>query len=415
MLIPWFVLVGVVLIVMAFSSHLVRRLPLSPAILYLGVGALIGPLGAELLPAKPLRHAATLELLAEIAVLITLFAVGLRLRVPLARRLWGVPIRLATLGMAITTVLSAGLAWWLLGLPWGAALLLGATLAPTDPVLASEVQVRQPGDRDSVRFSLTAEGGLNDGTAFPAVMLALGVMGLHELGELGWRWLLVDVLWAGGAGLLLGWLCGNAVARAVLYLRERGHALQHEEFLVFGVIALVYGMALWIHAYGFLAVFAAGAALTHCELCREGPSSKEPQDAAHSSRLINFGAQCEHLAEVALVLVLGASLAWATWDLRTLAFALLLTLLVRPLSVLLSVPRRLMAPGPRRLVAWFGIRGVGSLYYLCYAVNHDLPQALAEPVVSAALITIAVSIVAHGVSSTPLMERHLARRGQGRS
>ncbi|MCW7539427.1 cation:proton antiporter [Aquabacterium sp. A7-Y] len=418
MLVPWFVLVGAVLIVMAFSSHLVQRLPLSPAIVYLGVGALIGPLGAELLPIKPLRHAETLELLAEIAVLITLFAVGLRLRVPFSPRLWAVPIRLATLGMAVTTGLGMLAAHWVLGLPWPAALLLAAVLAPTDPVLASEVQIRQPGDRDAVRFSLTAEGGLNDGTAFPAVMLALGWMGVHELGAFGWRWIAVDLLWAVGAGLALGWWCGKAMAWAVARLRESGHRLEHEEFLVFGVIALVYGMALGIRAYGFLAVFAAGAALGHCELCGAfraqggeavGDDASEPRDAAHSSRLIQFSVQCEHLAEVALVLLIGSALAWADWSARAVLFAAVLTGVVRPLAVLATVPRRLIERGPRRLVAWFGIRGVGSLYYLCYAYGEDVARSHAEPVASAALITIAVSILAHGISSTPLMERYMAR------
>ncbi|AKJ30254.1 cation:proton antiporter [Caldimonas brevitalea] len=412
MLIPWFVLVGAVLIVMAFSSRWVQRLPLSPAILYLGVGALVGPLGANMLSVEPMRHAAQLELLTEIAVLITLFAVGLRLRIPFSLAEWAVPIRLATLGMVLTTALTALVAWALLGVPWTAALLLGAILAPTDPVLASDVQIHEPGDRDRVRFSLTAEGGVNDGTAFPAVMLALGVMGLHEIGAYGWRWVLVDVVWAVGAGLLLGWLCGKLVGRAVLRLRGTGHSLESEEFLVFGVIALVYGIALAIKAYGFLAVFATGAALTHTEMCNRVEPADAP-DAAHSSRLINFSAQCERLAEVAVVLLIGASLAWVEWEWKTVGFALIVTVLVRPLAVLASVPRRFLSRAQRRLVAWFGIRGVGSVYYLTYAVGHDVDQALAEPVASAALIAIALSILVHGVSSTPLMERYSRRRDRG--
>ncbi|RZI81501.1 MAG: sodium:proton antiporter [Rubrivivax sp.] len=407
--IAWFVLVGSVLIVMAFSGHLVKRLPLSPAIIYLGVGALIGPLGGSLLQVSPERSTPAVELLTEVAVLITLFTVGLRLRVPFSWAAWAVPLRLATGGMVITTAGIAMLGWLLLDLPWQAALLLGAILSPTDPVLASEVQLRHPGDRDNLRFSLTAEGGLNDGTAFPGVMLALGLMGLHEVGEWGWRWLAVDVMWAISAGLVLGWACGHMVGRAVHRLRQSGHPLEAEEFLAFGMIALVYGAALLIQAYGFLAVFAAGASLSHCERSLRADKTSHP-DGAHSSRLIHFSAQSEHLAEVAVVLVIGASLASISWDWVTVAFALLVMTVARPLSVLATVPRRLLPGHQRALVAWFGIRGVGSVYYLAYAIDHGVDGAVARTLTSAVMIAITLSIVAHGISATPLMARYMRRR-----
>lgn len=407
--IAWFVLVGAVLIAMAFSNHLVKRLPLSPAILYLGVGAVVGPLGVRMLDLSPQDSMPWLELLTEVAVLITLFTVGMRLRAPLSLSAWAVPLRLATVGMVITTASIALIAWLLLDMPWPASLLLGAILSPTDPVLASEVQVRHPEDRDGLRFSLTAEGGLNDGTAFPGVMLALGLMNLHDIGDLGWRWLAVDVVWAVPAGLALGGLCGYAVGRAVHALRQSGHPLEAEEFLAFGVIALVYGAALLIHAYGFLAVFAAGAALAHCE--RSLRADKTPhQDGAHASRLIHFSAQSEHLAEVAIVLIIGASLASVSWHWPTVAFALLVMAVARPVAVLATVPVRLMAPPQRRLVAWLGIRGVGSVYYLAYAINHGIDGTAARTLTSAVMITIFVSILAHGITATPLMGRYMKRK-----
>ena len=141
-------------------------------------------------------------------------------------------------------------------------MLLGAILAPTDPVLASDVQVANPGDHDRLRFGLTGEGGLNDGTAFPFVMLGLGWLGLHELGEGGWRWWTVDVLWAVAGGLGLGYLLGTLVGRLIIYLRVRHReALGSDEFISLGLIALTYGLALLSLTYGFLAVFAAGLAL----------------------------------------------------------------------------------------------------------------------------------------------------------
>jgi NhaP-type Na+/H+ or K+/H+ antiporter len=409
MLIAWFVLVGMVLVAMAFSSHLVQRLPLSPAIVYLCVGAAAGPAGFDLIALDPIRGAALLERLTEIAVLVTLFAVGLRLKVPLRWSAWRLPVRLATWGMVLTTALIALAGWALLGLLPAAALLLGAVLAPTDPVLASDVQIHEPGDRDAVRLSLTAEGGLNDGTAFPAVMLALGLLGLHELGPLGWRWVALDLLWAAGAGLALGWGCGVGAGRAILALRRGGRPLEYEEFLVFGLIALTYGLALWLQAYGFLAVFAAGAGLARVEGHGREARGRDP-DAGHASRLSNFSGQCERLAEVAIVLLIGAMLAWLQWRWQLLAFALGVLLVARPLTVLAVLPRDAVTAGQRRLVAWFGIRGVGSVYYLSFAARHGLDPAWAHTVAAAVFFTIALSILLHGISATPLMERYRVRR-----
>jgi len=409
-MIPWFVLVGAVLVVMAFSNHLVQRLPLSPAIVYLAVGVAVGPLGMRMLEVDPLEHPHVLEVLTEIAVLITLFAVGLRLQLPLRWSAWRAPVRLATWGMVVTVALIALLGHLWLALPLGAAVLLGAVLAPTDPVLASDVQIHEPGDRDAVRLSITAEGGLNDGMAFPFVMLGLGLLGAHEIGEWGWRWWAVDLLWAVPAGLGIGWLCGLAAGHGMAWLRARGHPLESEEFLVFGLIALAYGLALLLKAYGFLAVFAAGAGLCHLERCRREHEADPAVDASHSSRLHNFALQCERLAEVALVLLIGALLAWVQWSWTLLLFALVVLVVVRPIAVALVLPRGSATRHQRRLIAWFGIRGVGSVYYLTYALGFGADPGWARPLVSAVLVTITLSILLHGISATPLMERYHRRR-----
>ena len=153
-----------------------------------------------------------------------------------------------------------------LGLSWGAAVLLGAVLAPTDPVLASDVQVEHAADRDRLRFSLTGEAGMNDGTAFPFVMLGLWLMNLHAPGTSIWRWMAVDLVWAVAGGLGVGTLIGTLVGQLVIYLRRKHRvALGLDEFLSLGLIGLSYGLALAAHAYGFLAVFAAGLALRRIE------------------------------------------------------------------------------------------------------------------------------------------------------
>ena len=191
--------IGALLVAVAVVASFVKRLPLTETMIYLIAGAVLGPLGLGLFSLDALASAALLERLAEIAVIVSLFTAGLKLRVPLRDPQWWTPLRLAFVSMALTVglVTLAGVAW--LGLPLGAAVLLGAVLAPTDPVLASDVQLENVRDRDRLRFSLTGEAGLNDGTAFPFVMLGLGLLGLHELGAAGWRWWAVDVAWAIGA------------------------------------------------------------------------------------------------------------------------------------------------------------------------------------------------------------------------
>ncbi|RYF55946.1 MAG: sodium:proton antiporter, partial [Comamonadaceae bacterium] len=156
-----FVLVGFLLVVMTLTSSFIARVPLSSAILYLGVGVCIGPWGLGLLTLDPIQDAGLIERLTEIAVLISLFTVGLKLELPLRDARWRIPLQLATVSMLLTVGAITAVGVWLLNLPLGAAVLLGGILAPTDPVLASDVQVSDPQDRDRLRFGLTGEGGLN--------------------------------------------------------------------------------------------------------------------------------------------------------------------------------------------------------------------------------------------------------------
>src|SRR5512144_663953 len=229
---------------MALSGTLLKRLPVSTGMLYLAVGYGLGPAGWGLMALHPLEDAATLERMAEVTVLISLFATGLKLSLPLSHRHWRLPVRLAFVSMALTMALIAIVGLVGFGLSLGAAVLLGAILAPTDPVLASEIQVEGRHDRDRLRFSLTGEGSLNDGAAFPFVMLGLGLLGLHDLGTAGWRWFAVDVVWGISGGLLIGWALGTLLGHLVVYLRSHyKESVGLDEFLALGLIALTYGIA----------------------------------------------------------------------------------------------------------------------------------------------------------------------------
>jgi sodium/hydrogen antiporter len=421
----WFVVTGALLIGMALSSTVLKRLPITAAMFYLAVGAMLGPWGLGLLRISMLDDTSVLEWLTEIAVIISLFTAGLKLRLPVSDRRWRPAMRLAAIGMVLTISGIAAFAVWVLGLPLGAAVLLGAVLAPTDPVLASDVQVAHEHDAEPVRFSLTGEAGLNDGTAFPFVMLGLGLMGAHELGEFGWRWLAVDLVWAVAAGLGVGTLSGAGIGRLVIYLRrEHREAVGLDEFLALGLIALSYGLALLVHSYGFLAVFAAGLSLRRIER-QHSEVSPPPQvsQAGHSNdeqathpetapaymanAVLAFNEQLERLGELAVVLIIGALLA----DVETLGpglwTALILFALIRPLATMVTLVGTALSRTQRAFMAWFGVRGIGSVYYLAYALSHGVSGEPARVLADMTLVVVAASIIVHGVSVTPLMQRYV--------
>ena len=320
----WFLLIGALLLAMGLSRSLLKRSPFTSAIIYLAVGMIVGPTVLNLFHFNPLKEAKLMEVLTEVAVLISLFSAGVKMPVPFALARWRTPILLATASMAITVAAVAAFAHYVLGMPIGAGVLLGAIVAPTDPVLATDVQSRHPGDRDQLRFNLTCEAGMNDGSAFPFVVLGLGLLGLHDLGDFGLRWLLVDVLWATAAGIAIGVAAGVALARLSAKLRQAPY--QHDlmdDFLGLGLIGVVYGAAVLVDAWGFLAVFFAAVALRQTELRQSTATQRleqlsPPQQSAlptpalqpKPEPLVSIGSlvfkeHLERLSEVVLVLLVG--------------------------------------------------------------------------------------------------------------
>lgn len=431
----WALVVGVLLIAMALSGTLMKRLPLSASMFYLAVGYLLGTGGFGLMTADPHLVSGFLERVAEIAVLISLFSVGLKLGLPFSSHHWRLPLRLAFVSMTLVVGLIALVGFFLLGMPIGAAVLLGGILAPTDPVLASDVQVDEACDRDRLRFSLSGEGGFNDGAAFPFVMLGLGLLGLHELGAWGWRWLAIDVAWALLGGLFIGGLLGTLIGKLVVYLRTRHQeAVGLDEFLALGLIALAFGVATLASTYGFLAVFAAGLALQRVkERSRaqkapgEGTAGLQDKGAhlavathpnlagAYMMQAVRgFNEQMERIAELVIVLAVGAMLAYIHVDLETVLFLVLLFFVLRPVSVWLGLLGAQVSGDQRLLIAWFGIRGIGSIYYLMFALNHGFAGELANQAINLTLSAVAASIIVHGISVTPLMSLY-AKRQAGKS
>lgn len=411
----WSLFIGIVLVAMVLAGSLIDRLPLTSAMVYLAVGWLLGPSMANVLRPAPFEHAAVLERVSEAALLIALFAVGMQLGVPWRDWRWRLPMRLAFVSMAAMVAMVAAVGVWWLQLPLGAAVLLGAILAPTDPVLASGVPSEAGTRPDRLGFSLAGEGGLNDGAAFPFVMLGLGLLGIGDLGPGFSRWWTLDLLWATLGGFAIGAIVGAATGRLVVHLRSRhGEAVGLGEFLGLGLVGISYGLAQLCLASGFLAVFAAGLAL---QRVRERPPAAGHENGArsdHASEMLDsvkgFNERLEKLAELAVVMVVGAMLAYAKPLPAVWWFVPLVLVVLRPLSVAVSLPGEGLSVRQGALVAWFGIRGIGSVFYLLLALRQGLPAPIGDTLVSLTLWTVAVSIVVHGVSAQPLMRSYLAAR-----
>lgn len=424
--IHWFILIGSLMLARGLAATTISRSPFTSAIVYLCVGLLLGPMVLGIFRFNPIEESHLLETLTEIAVLVSLFSAGVKMPVPITRKRWAPAFRLAFVSMTINVGLVAAFAYYVLHLPLGAGVLLGAILAPTDPVLATDVQVRHADDRDQLRFTLTCEAGMNDGSAFPFVMLGLGLLGVHELGDFGWRWVLVDVIWATAGAIAIGALGGYLLGK--LSWKLRGSDPKHEvldDFVGLGLIAVVYGICVLFKAWGFLAVFFAGVALRQTELMLAGAhkdrqgllvpdaDASDPSEQATptvSAESLVFKEHIERLSELTLVLLLGGMVSIQNWNWQTVSTAVFLFVVARPLSVVLGLWGSDSSTRVRSIIGWFGVRGIGSIYYLMYAINHGLPKNLAQDMIQITIVVVMLSIIVHGTSVKPLLDKFWPKR-----
>lgn len=390
-----------VLIAIVALTHQ-RSRAFSPSVVYLALGA-AGAAGAALLDLGWLDlidDAGAVERLAELAVIVALFATGMRLDRPIGLRAWRSTILLLAVVMPITIAAVAAFGVVAMGLSAGAAIVLGAALAPTDPVLAGDLGVGPPGERDegSTGFALTSEAGLNDGLGFPFLYLGLVVAAGLDAGSLA-RWLAVDVLYAIAGGILIGAVGGWAISAAATRLRERDLvAAELDGWAAIGAVLAIYGVAQVAGTYGFLAAFAGGIAF------RRRERDHEYNVGVHA------GAETlERVLELAMILLLGSLVTFTGLGVPGLAgwaLAAVLLVAIRPLACLVAL-RSSGLDGPERLwVGWFGVRGVGSLYYAAAALGSGILSAReGEVVMWTVVAVVGVSIVAHGVTSAPLTRR----------
>jgi len=426
----WFLLIGVLLMFMALARGPIARLPLTDAMIYLAAGILAGPGCLGLVHADLVQNARPLAMLAEAGLVISLFSVGMHLRIRLSDRLWRLPLRLGVLAMVASVALMFGIAR-AMGANAGVALFLAAALAPTDPVLANKLRVREAGDAEPVRFALSGEGGLNDGAALPFALLGLALCGVHVPGVGNAAAFIGLVVWGVAGAIPNGAALATVCVRVVFHLRTRyGEAVGLDGFIAIGLMSVTYGVALLLHAYAFVAVFAAGVALRHEELRATGEQrpaealenvqlgertevAKDPQ-RAHvwlAEGMTGFTLEIERLAEFSVLLIIGCVIS-AHWremlDLRAVLCALVLVFVARPLAVIAAMAGSHADTPQRVLMAWMGIRGVGAFYYAVWGIDQA-GDAL-RPVLPAALDAIVLSVVLHGATAGYVLERYYRRQ-----
>jgi NhaP-type Na+/H+ or K+/H+ antiporter len=391
---------GLAFLAIAWLPLLLRDLPLSLPIICVLFGFAVFGLFASGDRPHPLLFPVATERVTEFVVIVALMGVGLKIGRPVSLRGWGLTWRLLAVAMPLTIAGAAMLGAWLLGLGLAAALLLGAVLAPTDPVLAADVQLGRPGsgEEDEVRFALTSEAGLNDGLAFPFTYLALAVAA-HGTISATWlaEWAVMDVLWRIAVGVGVGVLIGRALAMVLFRLPEEHQlAATGDSLVALSATLVAYGAAELVEGYGFLAVFVAAL------MVRAGERT-----SAYHARLHDFAEQIERMLTMLLLVLFGGAVATGlmapiTWP--AFGLALLFLFVVRPVAAWLSLLGTGRATRERAFIAFFGIRGVGSFYYLAYALNHgsfEKPDLLWATV---GLIVL-LSIFVHGILVTPIIRR----------
>jgi sodium/hydrogen antiporter len=400
-----FLVIGLLLLGVTMGSGWIARLPLSYALIYLLAGILLGPYGIGVIDLRP--DAEFLERLTEIVVIVSLFACGIKMNRPLNFWAWHSTVRLIGLLMPLSIAGVALISHFGLGLNWGAAILLGAILAPTDPVLASEVQLNHTDDRNELRFGLTSEGGLNDALAFPFVYFGLYWLTKDSQWQTWFKsWVGVDLLWAITAGIAGGIGVAWVINKLNQQLRRIGDIeAEFEDFIALATILLTYALTEVINGYGFLAVFVAG-------ICVRRSRSLD-SETKHSQ--LHFVGLIERLLEVGTILLLGALLRVEpilNYGWPTLVIGGSLIFLIRPVAAWISTIGDNLRPATRLLFGWFGIRGVGSLYYLFYALSEDIPEEIGAPLSWITVATVAFSVLVHGISTTPLMDWYDKRFGR---
>jgi NhaP-type Na+/H+ or K+/H+ antiporter len=401
---------GALVLMTAWLPMLLRKAPLSLPILCVAVGAALFALPPlRQFAVHPLEFPLVVERLSELVVIVSLMGAGLKIDRMIGLRSWALTWRLLGIAMPITMLIVACLAWGLTGAGAAAALLIAAVLAPTDPVLASDVQVSGPGKgtEDEARFALTSEAGFNDGFAFPFVHLAIALTAATFVAGDLLEWFIRDLLWKTILGAAMGYAIGRGLGYLTFHLPMRANLSRTGDgFVALAATLLAYGVAEMLGGFGFLAVFVSALALRNAS-----------RDHEYHQRLHGFAEEAERLLMMVLLVLFGGMVAFggllASLDGRMLLFVAGVLLVARPAAGLFSLLGSNLPWREQLVISFFGIRGMGSIYYLAFALNH---ASFADPrrLWAIAGSVVLASILLHGITVTPalaLLDRWQRRRG----
>lgn len=400
-----YTVLGIIVFAAALLPRLLRRAPVSMPMVFLAAGIVSFALLDYLPSPDPVKYEVVTTHLTEVCVIISLMGAGLAIDRPFGWRSWSTTWRMLAIVMPLCIGVFALLGYVFLGLGLASAILVAASLAPTDPVLASEVQVGEPADdeegidrEDEVRFGLTSEAGLNDGLAFPFVYLAI-TLSLAGAGPDAWlpQWFAVDVLWRIGVGVLLGYGTGKLLGRLFFSSRADSFRLSNhsEGFVALAATFLAYGLAETFEGYGFIAVFVCAITIRAAE-----------RSHGYHRVLHSYVEQLERLLSVFILVLLGGAIARGLLDTigwTDVILALVFLILVRPLAGYLGLLGGQAGVREKVALAFFGVRGIGCLYYIGYGLSNGDFDAEANEVWAFVGLVVALSVLLHGVTATPVM------------
>ncbi len=393
-----FVVIGIAALGMAWMPNFTETTNISYSILYVLIGAILYALTDALPFPNPLSQRETTLRLTEMMVIVSLMGTGLKIDQPFSFRSWRIPFKMVIITMVVSIILIALLGNWMFDFNLSAALLLGAVLAPTDPVLAADVQVGPPledrKEKDKVKFSLTAEAGMNDGMAFPFTWLAIGLASTS--GSFDWKeWLLMDLIVKIVVGIVCGFVIGKVMAYAIFKLSAGRKMVVRDGFVAISVMLITYGIAELVHGYGFIAVFVAALTIRNHEF----------QHQYHET-LHDFTEQIERILLAIVLILFGGALVHGlveNFSWYQLLFAIVCVFIIRPATAWLAVAGEKLHNKEKFAISFFGIKGIGSFFYLAFAIESaSFPDRELWSIVSAVVL---LSIVVHGATATYAMKR----------
>jgi NhaP-type Na+/H+ or K+/H+ antiporter len=392
-------IIGIASLGMAWMPSLTEKTKISYAIIYVLLGMLVYSVFPALPAANPLEHNEFALRLTEMVVIVSIMGTGLKIDEPFSLKTWLVPFRLVTITMLLSIAAVAFIAWYFLNLNPATAILLGAVLAPTDPVLASDVQVGPPldDDKDNTRFTLTAEAGMNDGMAFPFTWLAISLAsmsGTMQESLLSWAWM--DVLYRIAAALLIGYAVGRLLAYLVIFLPERENfVVIRDGFVGIAITLAVYGITEMLHGYGFIAVFVTAITLRNAEMGHK-----------YHKKLHGFTDQIEKILVAIVLILFGGAIVSGILKPLTVPWAIfgvVFLLIIRPLTALVSMIGIPYHTKEKLAISFFGIRGIGSFFYLAFALT-EVKSFNGSDLWAVTSFIVLASIFIHGISATTVIE-----------